>query len=395
MKETCEKDLIEFKEILEKEFPSLRKTITRNLAFLIFALILLLRTYRGWYGRLTLSGIARCLPAEGTCKSRYKRICRFLDNENFQMSSLTRDLTPLICPKEDLLPVIIDQTAIGDVQVISANVPTEGRSIPIAIFTFEHGKIKTSQNHLEEEFLRDVSSKLPKGVKIVEIGDRGYAKSILLKNRLERGELFVIRGRRDVTITYKENGKTYLKSLGRLKHSLGKPRRYRNCLYQGKEEIKVDVVIYREKGFKEPWFLLVPSGKEDILPTEIVIELYRRRVNIEVTFRDFKSHLGMRGLSLKVRKGQRLDRLLAAMALTYILLLVLGISKIGRLLRKRIEIIRSKARHGTRRTLSILTISLFAISDTFLLTRANLINLLTECFNWLEREKVFMLPSFK
>jgi len=49
---------------------------------------------------------------------------------------------------------------------------------------------------------------------------------------------------------------------------LGKPRRYRNCLYQGRKEIKVDVIVYRERSFKEPWFLLVPSGKEDILPTE-------------------------------------------------------------------------------------------------------------------------------
>jgi len=117
-------------------------------------------------------------------------------------------------------------------------------------------------------------------------------------------------------------------------------------------------------------------------------------MNIEVTFRDFKSHLGVRGLSLKVRKGERLDRLLGAMVLTYILLLVLGIGEIGKYLRKRIEIPRSKVRHGTRKTLSVLTISLFAISDTFLLARDNLINILTECFNWLAREKVFLLPSF-
>jgi|GEM_PF-1808013 len=193
---------------------------------------------------------------------------------------------------------------------------------------------------------------------------------------------------------YEENGKTCRKALGRLKHSLGKPRRYRNCLYQGRKEIMVDVVVYREKDFKEPWFLLVPSGKEDILPVERVVELYRRRMNIEVTFRDFKSHLGLRGLSLRVRKGERLDRLLGAVVLAYILLLVLGMSEIGKSLRKRIEILRSKARHGTRKTLSVLTISLFALSDSFLLTRDNLINILTHCFHQLEGEKVFLLPSF-
>jgi len=193
---------------------------------------------------------------------------------------------------------------------------------------------------------------------------------------------------------YTEKGKTYQRSLARLKYSLGKPRRYRSCLYQGKREIEVDVVLYRERNFKEPWFLLLPSGQEDILPSERVVELYRRRMNIEVTFRDFESHLGLRGLSLRVRKGERLDRLLGVMILAYILLLVLGVSEIGRSLRDKIEILRPKARHGTRKTLSVLTISLFAISDTFLLVRHNLVTILTECFHELETQRVFLLPSF-
>jgi len=38
---------------------------------------------------------------------------------------LTRDLIRLIHKEGNLLPVIVDQSAIGDVQVISANVPEE------------------------------------------------------------------------------------------------------------------------------------------------------------------------------------------------------------------------------------------------------------------------------
>ena len=146
MRKTSEEELSELKKILEREFPCLKKTITRNLSCLIFAFILLLRTYRGWYGRLTLSGIARCFTARATSKNRYKRLTRFLDNENFQMVDLTTDLVRLTYEEEDILPVIIDQTAIGDVQVISANVPAEGRSIPLAISTFEYTKIERSQN---------------------------------------------------------------------------------------------------------------------------------------------------------------------------------------------------------------------------------------------------------
>ena len=85
------------------------------------------------------------------------------------MINLSTDLVRLIYEEENLLPIIIDQTAIGDIQVISANVPAEGRSIPLAISTFEYRKIETSQNCLEEEFLTSLSSRLPKGIKVVQM----------------------------------------------------------------------------------------------------------------------------------------------------------------------------------------------------------------------------------
>ena len=123
---------------------------------------------------------------------------------------------------------------------------------------------------------------------------------------------------------------------------------------------------------------------ENILPTEIVVQWYRKRMNIEVSFRDFKSHLGVRGICLKVRKSERLNRLLAVMVIVYILLLILGVSNIGEKLRKEVEVVRSKCRHGTKRTLSVLSIALMAISDTFLFNRANLIKVLIFCLRKLQ-----------
>jgi len=199
-----------------------------------------------------------------------------------------------------------------------------------------------------------------------------------LKTCRKKNWSFIIRGRREVIVEYKENGKICRKSLGRLKHRQGKAIRYRNVLYQEKGKERIDVIVYREKGFKEPWFLLAPANSEDILPTELVVEWYRARMNIGVNFRDFKSHLGVRGLSLKVRKAERLNRFLAIMVLAYILLLVLGVSNIGKRLRKEVEILRTKPRHGTKRTLSVLSIALMAITDTFLLNRANLIKVLVD-----------------
>jgi len=50
------------------------------------------------------------------------------------MMNLTKDLACLIYREDVLLPVIVDQTAIGDVQVISANVPMEGKSFSASLF---------------------------------------------------------------------------------------------------------------------------------------------------------------------------------------------------------------------------------------------------------------------
>jgi len=41
-----------------------------------------------------------------------------------------------------LLPLIVDQTAIGDIQVITGSYPVEGRSVPLAMATFEYGELK-------------------------------------------------------------------------------------------------------------------------------------------------------------------------------------------------------------------------------------------------------------
>lgn len=385
---------VEFEEVLNKDFTCLSRPTVKNLIHLVFALVMLLRTPRGWYGKISLSGIARTFPSQGTLKSRYKRLHRFLDNSHFKMEDLSPGLTHLAKGKEEggLLPLAIDQTAIGDVQILVGSYPIKARAIPIAMTTFEYGHIKKSQNYLEEGFLVKLASSLPKDLRPVWIMDRGYQRASLLRFCRLYNYLYIIRGRRDVTVEYREKEKICRKSLGRLKHRQGKAKRYSGALYQGKSKEKVDIIVYREKGFKEPWFLLVPAFSERLLPTELVIEWYRARMNIETSFRDFKSLLGVRGISLKVRKAKRLNRLLAGIVLLYILLLVLGVSELGEELRKKLEIVRHKARHGTRRTLSVLSLALMAITDTFLLNRLNLIKVLVDCLRKLRQNQIFVSP---
>lgn len=363
---------------LDNNFSSLPKPILKNIVETVIGLVGLLRTPRGWYGRMTLSGIARCMRTKGRTRIRYKRLDRFLRNGRFHTSDTIVGLLHLTGAEKynGLLPLLIDQSAIRDVQVISASFPYKGRAIPLAMETFEYEVIKFSQNRIEKEFFARLQSTLSKRNPLLFIMDRGYAK-VQYISYFKQGPLYIIRGRCDVKIEYGVGNKCRRIGLGRLPHRQEKAQRYRNVLYHGKRKVLVDVVVYRGKGFKEPWFLIVPPGKEEILPTEEVVRWYRTRMNIEVKFRDFKSCLGVRGLKLQVRKAEKIGRLLVCLAIVYILLLVIGDSDLGKQLRKEIEVKRKRRRHGTRRTLSVLSIALFIATDSFLLTLSNLMIFLT------------------
>src|SRR5205823_13906762 len=109
---------------------------------------------------------------------------------------------------------------------------------------------------------------------------------------------------------------------------------------------------YRGKGFQEPWFLIVPPDSEAWLPTEEVVRLYRQRMQIEQCFRDWKSHLGLRGLHLQVQKSERLLRVLMGFTLAYLIVLLLGTDPLAEKLRPYFEQQRRKPRlQGPQRTI--------------------------------------------
>jgi len=135
-----------------------------------------------------------------------------------------------------------------------------------------------------------------------------------------------------------------------------------NAAYQDTTQEPVDVVVFHNPAFQEPWFLLVPAGSTAQLPTDDVVDLYRERMHIELTFRDWKTHLGVRGLRLEVDAAPRLGRLLLALSIAYLLAVLLGSGQIAARVRAHTEVLRSTPRHGTRRRLSALSIGILALS---------------------------------
>ncbi len=321
------------------------------------AFLHLLGAARAGHGHLSLGAVARVLPTSGTGHAREKRLHRFLGNARLDPRGVTDGLARVLFGQKGTgyWPLLLDQTQSGNTQALLAGVPFEGRALPLAVYTFDYPWLERavdSQNQLERIFMLDVEEALPSGVHGVWIGDRDYARAALLRQALTEERFYVIRGRTGTCVEYQGQR---LK-LGQLHPRRNKAVRYSHVYYQAEARVPVDVIVVHDRHFKEPWWLLVPPDSADVLPTALVVRLYRQRMQIEHSFRDFKTHLGLRGLRLKVRVAERTGRLLLAFCLAYTLAVVLGNQAVAA--RADLEIPRRRPRHGTTRTLSVLSVAM-------------------------------------
>ncbi len=355
--------LIELEAAVTGAFGQLRRSVQKNLAVLTVAFLRVLGAARSGQGRLSLAALFRVLPTAGTPHAREKRLHRFLNNPLLDPRGVTDGLARLICGRRGtgLWPILFDQTKAGATQALLAGVPFEGRTLPLAVYTFQYPwqeRSAGSQNQLEEIFLTDLETALPDRVQPVWVGDRGYARAALLRHSNQQQRLYIIRGRAGTRVEYQ--GRSC--KLGELKAASGQAVRFSGVRYQAHQRVPIDVVAYHDPQFQEPWWLLVPPDRQTLLPTQTVLALYRERMRVEQSFRDFKTHLGLRGLQLKVHIAERTGRLLLAFCIAYCFALVLGVSPEAEQARPDLEIPRRRPRHGTCRTLSVLTLAMLMLA---------------------------------
>ena len=336
----------------------IRVTILKNIALLTYALVTLFHGARGGNGWLSKAALARCLPLGTGPKEREQRLYRFLDNIRLTPELLIPLHVALACGTKlrKRLPMILDQTTIRGIETLLIGLVFEGRVLPIAFSCFMKRFIHKSQNILEHSLILAAMSCFPVEVRPLLILDRGYARVALLVQLRQEGIPFLCRAKRSVMVYLNGKGQT----LGRFKIRPGQIRRY-SVLYHSQKKEPLDLIIYFGKGYKEPWYLLVPSGTS--LTAQEIVELYAKRMSIEQGFRDWKTHLGVRGLVFYGdNPAPRLTRLLLAFSLSYLLCLALGSTQEALAVRAFVEIRRRKPRHGTTRTLSVLSIGVLRLS---------------------------------
>ena len=336
-----------------------RITILKNIALLTHALLTLFQGARGGNGWLSQAAVARCLPLENGPKGRQLRLFRFLTNPRLVPETLIPLHVALVCGLQSVrqrLPMVFDQTTIRGIPTLLLGLVFEGRVLPVAFSCFTYRTIRKSQNILEHALILAVMSCFPVETRPLLIMDRGYGRASLLQHLLKEGTPFLVRTQKNVLVYYQGQAR----ALGRFAVKTGKIYCC-SVLYHSQQKIPLRLIIFRGKGYQQTWYLLIP--REIPLSPKEVVDLYAQRMSIEQGFRDWKTHLGVRGLIFYCEDpAPRLTRLLLAFSLSYLLGLALGASGDAQAVRAFVEIPRRKPRHGTARTLSSLSIGILRLS---------------------------------
>lgn len=336
-----------------------RITILKNIALLTHSLLTLFQGARGGNGWLSQAAVARCMPLEIGPKARQLRFFRFLTNQRVVPETLIPLHVALVCGLQSVrerLPMILDQTTIRGIPTLLIGLVFEGRVLPVAFSCFTYRMLQKSQNILEHALIVAVMSCFPVESRPLLIMDRGYGRVSLLQHLVQEGIPFLVRAKKNVLVYYRGQAK----ALSRFSVRTGQIQSY--CvLYHSKKKIPLRLIIFRGKGYQDTWYLLIP--RQIPLSPKQIVDLYARRMSIEQGFRDWKTHLGVRGLVFYCENpAPRLTRLLLAFSLSYLLCLALGASGDAPAVRAFVEIPRRKPRHGTRKTLSSLSIGILRLS---------------------------------
>jgi hypothetical protein len=301
-----------------------RKTQRVNLALAGYA-VLKRKTF-------TLSHLAQALPRTEVPKvpevkhslwHRLKRLRRFLANPRLEPAEVQRRLSCLSLSLSDepglRLSILLDLTYWEPYAFLVASVPKLGRALPIAWRAFRRdlvGESVESQNLLVQSLLQTLFGWLPPRLQVVLVGDREFADVKLFRFLKAQQRAFVIRVDAATWLRHP----TYTGALGELGLRPGDAARWFVAAQYGKEAREVvNLLAVWVKGYKEPW--LLATTLDDV---EEVFAIYKQRMKIEHGFRDWKTHLRLKG-TLWAQNVAYVKGLMTVLAVLYWFVALLGL----------------------------------------------------------------------
>jgi hypothetical protein len=305
---------------------------------------------------LSLSQIGRSLKGSSDIKHKIKKVDRLEGNTKLheELGDLYQGLSSFVFTylfQDPSLPIVIDVCFMKDdraIQMLSAEVASKGRTIPLYRKVFKEGELKEQT----QDFLKELRQCIPKERTVVIIMDAGFYcewfKTIESFNwywvcRVRQGKSFKFLNEptwltvRKFIPDVKEKTTNYEQILLTRRHQhlcrlvttrrLPKGRVLKDT--RGNSHGRNGSGRYRTSG-REPWLLATNLPCHKYKATEIVT-FYTKRMQIEESFRDLKSHqfgLCARYIRTKCIHRWGVKMLLAAIVqITYWVIGVIGHSQ--------------------------------------------------------------------
>jgi len=319
--------------------PKQRKTQVQNFVWLLVGI---------FHSRsVSLSKIAGKVISPAKNVSTVRRLSRFLASSAVDVHSWYRSTARawLVAQAQQVgeIRLIVDGTKIGfGHQLLMVSLAYRHRAVPIAWAWVHHVRGHSSAAK-QIVLLKYVRSLIPQKTPVFLVGDSEFGSIVVLQQLHQWCWFFVLRQKGNTGLWLDErNGWQRLD--GFVQHA-GQSVWCPNGYLTQSDIFPVSVLIYWQKGEKEPWCLAT-----NLPDASLALRYYRRRMWIEEMFADFKKH-GFDLESTMLRNSPRLSRLTLAVALLYVWLLSVGS-----------RIIRSGLRHFVdrkdRRDLSLFQIGL-------------------------------------
>jgi hypothetical protein len=300
--------------------------------------------------QLSISAIGRHLQSDTKLKHRIKKVDRLLGNKHLysEMADVYSGLSQYVfkyIAQDKASPIVIDLCFLKDdhdIQMLSAEVATQGRTIPLYREIFEKGKLKGR----EKEFISKLAQCLPSDRKILIIMDAGFGEAWFEMIESKKWYWLVrARGGKYVKLSEDDDWKeasalfsqvgTRAKCYEKAYITKKQPRICRIITKKGTAVNKREKPKRLPRNYnsangnyqrlaKEPWILATNLSRE--YNTTEILNAYKKRMQIEESFRDVKNaRYGLGGRHIETRCIYRWSIIMLLAAIAQITLWIIGV----------------------------------------------------------------------
>ena len=300
--------------------------------------------------QLSITAIGRHLKSDAQLKHRIKKVDRLLGNKQLysELSDIYNGLSQYVfryIAQDKVSPIVIDLCFLKDdqdIQMLSAEIATQGRTIPLYREIF----IKAFLKGREKKFISKLSQCIPPERDVLIIMDAGFGDDWFEAIESEKW-YWLVRARSGKHVKLSESDEW--KEASELFNKIGtrakcyesahitksRPRGCRVITKRGyvsskrKKPAKLPRNYNSANGnyqrlAKEPWILATNLPKK--YNTTQVINAYKKRMQIEESFRDIKNpRYGLSGRHIETRCAYRWSIFMLLAAIAQITLWIIGI----------------------------------------------------------------------